>query len=156
MPEISVRNYEILSAFMNFIYTLNLDFTKLSGFMKSPLLRVYVFKCMYYEYCITNSIISKHIMFINILYITIYRLFFLPYYFSSSADSNEVTILLSVWSPAQTSPHVDIPGGVHQVMTEEEVCGHNIGLLPPGVSVPLGHPPGDVIVEYPDSSSEVP
>ena len=36
--EITVRNYDILSGFMNIIYTLNLNFTKVSGFMKSPLL----------------------------------------------------------------------------------------------------------------------
>ena len=35
--EISVRFYDILSGFMNLIYTLKIDFTKLSGFMKSPL-----------------------------------------------------------------------------------------------------------------------
>ena len=35
--EISVRFYDILSGFMNFIYTLKIDFTKLYGFMKSPL-----------------------------------------------------------------------------------------------------------------------
>ena len=39
---------------------------------------------------------------------------------------------------------------------EKEVCGNNVGLLPPGVSVPLGDTPRDVIVQLADSTAQVP
>ena len=39
---------------------------------------------------------------------------------------------------------------------EEEVRGNNVGLLPPGVSVPLGDAARDVIVQLADPSAQVP
>ena len=39
---------------------------------------------------------------------------------------------------------------------EEEVCGNDVGLLPPGVSVPLGDTARDVIVELANPTAQVP
>ena len=56
--EIIVQNYDILSAFMKFIFTQNLVFMKLSSFMKSSL---YIYIYIYIlSYCYYNKLGLSH------------------------------------------------------------------------------------------------
>ena len=56
--EIIVQNYDILSAFMKFIFTLNLVFMNLSSFMKSSL---YIYIYIYIlSYCYYNKLGLSH------------------------------------------------------------------------------------------------